>query len=178
MARLDTLEFDAADRQPRFVVFPTSTTHAPFGPVAPYLPDWETVLKPGAFTPDQVARAMAAGPDLTNLSPSYAQAMGYEFTTFAGYVRQHRGRDLVMILVGDHQPVAAVSGRGASRDVPIHVVARPGTVIDRLRRAGFAAGIDPDRRPIGPMHGLVPLLLETFGPLAPAGSTATAAASR
>ncbi len=39
--------------------------------------------------------------------------MAYEFTSFAGYVRQHAGDDLVLILIGDHQPVAAVSGRAS-----------------------------------------------------------------
>ncbi|MDH4065256.1 MAG: hypothetical protein OEW19_12715, partial [Acidobacteriota bacterium] len=105
MAKLDALEARGPGNVPRFVVFPTSTTHAPFGPVAPYQPDWSKVLTADAFAPDAVARAMAENPDLTNLSPSYLRAMAYEFTTFAGYVRQHAGDNLVMILIGDHQPV-------------------------------------------------------------------------
>jgi len=31
-----------------FAVFPTSTTHAPFGPVAPYQPDWSKLLTDAA----------------------------------------------------------------------------------------------------------------------------------
>lgn len=174
LARLDALELGGRGRAPRLVVFPTSTTHAPFGPVAPYQPDWSKMLTPEAFEPDAVARAMAATPDLTNLSPSYLRAMAYEFTAFAGYVREHAGDQQVLILIGDHQPVAAVSGRGASYDVPVHVIGSAGPVMERLRAAGFTPGIDPPRAAIGPMHGLVPILLDAFGPPAPSPPKAIA----
>ena len=67
----------AHPRAPLFVVFPTSTTHAPFGPVAPYQSDWSRVLTKDAYDRAEVARAMAVKPDLTNLRPSYARAMAY-----------------------------------------------------------------------------------------------------
>ena len=165
LAKFDELELEPSGRRPVFAVFPTSTTHAPFGPVAPYQPDWPRLLTETPFDQAEVERAMAANPDLTNLSPSYAKAMAYEFTTFAGYLRQHAADDLVMILIGDHQPVAAVSGAGASYEVPIHVVARPGVMIDRLRAAGFLDGMAPQRPGLGPMSGLVPTLLDAFGPV-------------
>jgi hypothetical protein len=163
LAKFDQLELSRSARRPVFAVFPTSTTHAPFGPVAPYQPDWSKLLTTDPFEPAAVDRALAATPDLTNLSPSYTTAMAYEFTTFAGYVRQHAGDNLVMILIGDHQPVAAVSGPGATREVPVHVVARPGVVMERLRAAGFVDGMAPRRPALGPMPGLVPTFLRAFG---------------
>jgi len=178
LAKLDELELRGAARAPRFVVFPTSTTHAPFGPVAPYQPDWSKMLTPDAFAPDDVARAMAANPDLTNLAPSYLRAMSYEFTTFAGYVREHAGDNLLMILIGDHQPVAAVSGRGAGYEVPVHVIASPGPLMDRLRAAGFTAGVQPSHPPIGPMHALVPLFLDAFAHRQPSMTAAGPRASK
>jgi len=163
LAKLDAVELARASRPPVFAVFPTSTTHAPFGPVAPYQPDWSRMLGPDAFDPAEVERAMSDTPDLMNLSPSYAKAMAYELTTFAGYVREHAGDRLVMILIGDHQPVAAVSGKGAPHDVPIHVVASPGGVLNRLRAAGFADGLEPRRPALGSMHAVVPTLMGAFG---------------
>ena len=167
LAKFDQLELNRPGRPPVFAVFPTSTTHAPFGPVAPYQPDWPKLLSAEPFEPAEVERAMADNPDLTDLSPSYAKAMAYEFTTFAGYVRQHAADNLVMILIGDHQPVAAVSGTGASREVPIHVLARPGVMMERLRAAGFVDGVEPRRPALGTMPGLVPILLGAIGPLTP-----------
>ena len=170
LAKLDALERASSPRAPLFIVFPTSTTHAPFGPVAPYQPEWSRLLTTNAFEPGDVERAMAARPDLTNLRPSYVQAMAYEYATIAGYLRQHPHDDMVLIAIGDHQPPAAVSGRGAPWSVPVHVVGRRGRILDRLIEHGFRPGLVPDRPAIGPMHGLVPKLLDAFSSAPVAGS--------
>jgi len=172
LAKLDELERAAATRSPLFIVFPTSTTHAPFGPVAPYQADWSRVLTNQAFDEGDVNRAMAAKPDLANLRPSYVHAMAYEYAMLAGYLRQHPRDDMVLIAIGDHQPPAAVSGRGAPWSVPVHVFGRRGRVLDRLIAHGFRPGLEPHRPPIGAMHALVPVLLEAFGPSPNAGAEA------
>jgi hypothetical protein len=163
LAKFDAAELGRTPRAPVFAVFPTSTTHAPFGPVAPYQPDWSKLLGPDAFDAADVDRAMADTPDLANLSPSYEKALAYELATFAGYLREHAGDRMVMILIGDHQPLAAVSGKGAPHDVPVHVIASPGAVLDRLRAAGFKDGLEPRRPALGSMHALVPTLMAAFG---------------
>ena len=48
-----------AQRAPRFIVFPTLASHAPFRPLAPYVPDWERLLRADAYTPAEVAQALA-----------------------------------------------------------------------------------------------------------------------
>ena len=126
LAKIDALERNRLTRKPLFLVFPTSTTHAPFGPVAPYQPDWSRMLASDAFGKADVERAMASTPDLTNLRPSYTHAMAYEYATIAGYLRQHPRDGMILIAIGDHQPPAAVSGRGASWSVPVHVFGRRG----------------------------------------------------
>ena len=172
LAKLDALERTAPPRAPLFVVFPTSTTHAPFGPVAPYQPDWSRVLTADAFNKDDVERALAVRPDLTNLRPSYVHAMAYEYATIAGYLRRHPRDGMVLIAIGDHQPPAAVSGRGAPWSVPVHVFGRRGPLLDRLIERGFRPGLEPHRPPVGPMHGLVPMLLEAFGSIRGPGDEA------
>jgi len=160
LARLDALERGAAPRRPLFAVFPTSTSHAPFGPVPPVLPEWSRALQTDGYRPEDVASA--AAPDLTNLGPSYLRAIAYGYDTLAGYVRAHAGENLVLVVIGDHQPPAAVSGRGAPRDVPIHVIAsRPG-LLRHLRSNGFRSSLQPERPVAGEMHALVPTLLEAF----------------
>jgi hypothetical protein len=161
LAKLDALERNHAPRAPLFVVFPTSTTHAPFGPVAPYQSDWSRILSRDAFDDREVERALAATPDLTNLRPSYVRAMAYEYAALAGYLRQHAD-DMLMIVIGDHQPPAAVSGTDASWDVPVHVIGRGHHVLDRLLAHGFGNGLEPDRPGIGAMHTLLPTLLNAF----------------
>jgi hypothetical protein len=168
LARIDAVERAraAGARSPLFIVFPTSTTHAPFGPVAPYQPDWARVLTAEPFEPADAERALAATPNLVDLRPSYVRAMAYEYTTIAGYLREHAQDDMVLIAIGDHQPPAAVSGRGASWSVPVHVFGRRGQMINRLIDQKFRPGLEPVRPSIGAMHGLVPMLLRAFGPIA------------
>ena len=162
LAKIDALERNRLTRKPVFIVFPTSTTHAPFGPVAPYQPDWSRMLASDAWAKADVDRSMAAVPDLTNLRPSYTHAMSYEYATIAGYLRQHPRDNMVIVALGDHQPPAAVSGRGAPWSVPVHVFGRRGPILNRLIEDGFREGLDPRRPPIGPMHMLTPMLLEAF----------------
>lgn len=162
LAALDALELTESPRRPVFAVFPTSTTHAPFGPVAPYLDDWSRVRRPDAYDPAEIARIMATPPDLTSLSPSYAHATAYDLRCFAGYVQQHAGDDQVLVLIGDHQPPAAVSGPGASHEVPMHVITSRPEVVRALRTAGFVPGVTPARPAVSRMHALVPTLIDAF----------------
>jgi hypothetical protein len=68
-----------------------------------------------------------------------------------------------MILVGDHQPAAAVSGEGASWDVPVHIVSSRGELAERLLARGFRPGLTPARPRLASMAGLLPILLDAFG---------------
>ena len=53
---------------------------------------------------------------------------------------------MVLVIVGDHQPPALVSGEGASWNVPVHVIGRRAAVLDRLRAQGFRDGLAPAGR--------------------------------
>ena len=159
LARLDEQETSKTDRAPLFVFYPTVSTHTPFSPLAPYQPDWATMLGPQPFTLEQVVHAYASDPDYTNLAPAYVDSVAYAYQTFAGYVRQRAQRDYVMILIGDHQPPAAVTGEGASWDVPIHVITNRQEILDSLLAHGFTRGLTPVRQHLGQMNEVVPLLM-------------------
>ena len=163
LALVDRLEIEPRDREPRFVFFSTLSTHAPFTPAPPYQPDWERVLSAQPYDDDELYEAWSEQPDWLNLGPSYVEALRYAYATTGGYLRLRADRDLVLILVGDHQPPALVSGEGASWDVPVHVIAGRPALLDRLRRHGFMTGLAPGSRTIATMHTLLPLLLDAFG---------------
>jgi hypothetical protein len=67
-----------------------------------------------------------------------------------------------MIVIGDHQPPAAVSGKDAPWRVPVHVIGRRRRVLHALVDQGFRPGLEPRRPSIGAMHALVPKLLDAF----------------
>jgi len=160
IARLDALE---AGRAPLFLFFPTVSTHTPYSPTPPYQPDWQRVLTDRPYDAADLDRAFAHEVDWLNLGPSYADAVAYSYATLGGYLRARAGRDFVMILIGDHQPPALVSGEGAPWDVPVHVIASRRPVLERLLARGFRAGLAPTRPVLGRMHAMLPLLLDAFG---------------
>ncbi|HUR34558.1 MAG TPA: sulfatase-like hydrolase/transferase [Vicinamibacterales bacterium] len=162
LARLDEQEVSKVSRPPLFVFYPTVSTHTPFSPLAPYQPDWAKMLTPAPFTQDELHRAWTGEPDYLNLGPGYGDAVAYAYQTFAGYLEQRQGRDYVMILIGDHQPPALVSGEGAPWDVPMHVITNRPAILEGLVAQGFVRGLTPARPRLGEMHQVVPIVLSAF----------------
>ncbi len=162
LARLDRAELTGSDGRPRFVVFPTISSHLPFRPRAPYQSDWSRVLGPEPFDAAPLAAALAAPRDLMDLGQPYAESLDYLFRMLADWLRQRPSLDLVLVVLGDHQPPAAVSGEGANWEVPVHLIAGRAAVRDALVAEGFASGLSPGRPALGSMPDLTGILLRAF----------------
>lgn len=121
------------------------------------------MLSEDPYDPGPLEHALEGEPDWKNLGPSYADAVSYAYATLAGYLRLRADHDFVMILLGDHQPPAVVSGEGARWDVPVHVIASRPRVIERLKAHGFRAGLTPTPPASSRMHALLPVPLDAFG---------------
>jgi hypothetical protein len=161
LQRLDALEVSKAPRSPLFVFFPTISTHFPFNPIPPYQPDWSRMTDPHPYDGPSIVKAYGRELDWVNFTPVYAGAIAYDLTTIAGYLRLRADRDFVLIVLGDHQPAAAVSGTHASWNVPVHVIANRSAILDTLRADGFAEGLTPQRS-LGKMNELTAKLLDAF----------------
>jgi hypothetical protein len=162
LAQFDALEADKAARAPLFTFFPTISTHTPFRPTPPYQPDWTRVLTERPYDQADLDRSFDQEADWLNLGPSYVDAIAYTYATLSGYLRRNSTRDVVLILLGDHQPPALVSGEGAPWDVPVHVIASRRDVLDRLVAKGFRRGLTPSRPDLSHMNALLPILLDAF----------------
>jgi sulfatase-like protein len=162
LAKFDAEEANVAPRAPIFMFFPTISTHTPFRPTPPYQPDWPRMLTDRPFDQGDLDRAFDTQADWLDLGPSYVDAMTYTYATLTGYLRANADRDLVMIVLGDHQPPALVSGEGAPWDVPVHVITSRRAVLDRLEIYGFREGLSPKRPVVGRMHRLLSVLLDAF----------------
>jgi hypothetical protein len=158
IAKLDEVELRTEPRPPVFLFFPTISSHMPFRPTPPYQPDWPRVLSEQPYDADEVAASLAARPNWTDLSLDYAATIAYTFDYLSGYLREQPELDLVLVLLGDHQPPASVAGEGARWDVPVHVIASRPALLEPLIAAGFSPGIRPATTPVGPMHELGELL--------------------
>ena len=162
LAALDAREIEARPRKPLFVFFPTINTHMPFRPTPPLQGDWARVLSADPFDAADVQRSITETPQWTNMGGSYAGSVRYAFDVLASYLRLRPNEHFVLIVLGDHQPAANVSGEGASWDVPVQIVSDRPDVLASLQKQGFVAGTTPLPQAIGPMHRLGPLLLGAF----------------
>lgn len=160
MERYNERRRTGASRKPQFMVFPTITSHIPFGPVPPYQSDWSRLTTSAPYEPAPLARSLGSSPDWLNLGPAYVQTIAYSFDWITGYVGQPESLNETLILVGDHQPAASVSGRGASWDVPVHLITGNAELARRFVSLGFTPGLSPKRLPLGSMSVLTELLLQ------------------
>jgi hypothetical protein len=163
LAWLDDRELEKAPRKPVFVFFPTLSTHFPFSPRPPYQPDWPRLFTELKYDGPDIVKAYGEQLDWVDFGPAYFNAVAYIYQTIGGYLRLRAERDFVMILIGDHQPPAAVSGEGAPWDVPVHVIASDSELLDRLVSKGFRSGLTPVGPHISRTHELLPTLLGAFG---------------
>jgi hypothetical protein len=170
LARFDALHPLQPDSPPRFLFFPTITTHWPFGPVPPYQSDWERLLTPDPFGAAESLQPQNANVGWLDKLPGYIDIFEYTYRWLGGYLQRPEARESVMLWVGDHQPASSVTGEGASWDVPVHLITRDPALLERFVALGFRPGLVPQRPTLGGLHELTALLLQAFD--APPGTQA------
>lgn len=126
------------------------SSHTPWGYVPPVL-DWADVGDGSVF------RDVAPGP------AEYGAAVAYSVGSLVSWAATHGDDDLVLVVLGDHQPGPAVIGEGATADVPITVVARDPAVLDRVAGWAWTPGLRPARTaPVWPMASFRDRFLDAF----------------
>ncbi len=81
--------------------------------------------------------------DRGEVPAAYRRSIVYSLTSLLSFVETYGTDDLVLVLLGDHQPSTIVSGHGANRDVPITVIARDPDVLDEMSGWGWHEGLRP-----------------------------------
>jgi hypothetical protein len=162
LAALDERELQRHPRKPLFVFLPTVSTHAPFRPVPPLQPHWRRMSSAQPYDAAALERALAQRPNWTHMGEGYVSSVEYFFDVLSSYLRVHASDDFVLIVLGDHQPAANVSGEGAPWDVPVHIISKRTALLQALQRHGFRSGLAPVRPDAGTMNELAPWLLGAF----------------
>ena len=80
---------------------------------------------------------------------AYARSVVYSVESLLTWAREHGGDDRVLVMFGDHQPTSFITGPKASRDIPVTVIAKDPTVLDRIASWGWQDGLRP--APEGPV---------------------------
>ena len=72
---------------------------------------------------------------------AYARSLEYSLDALISFVQHYGNKNLALVVVGDEQPLAIVSGQHASHDVPISIIAHDPAVFEADQRLGLAVGL-------------------------------------
>jgi hypothetical protein len=159
-------EYTKPGRDPLMAEITFVSSHTPWAPI-PALVDWDDIGDGSLYTAQQRGAASAGEvwKDAARVREAYAKSITYSIDSVVSWLREYADDDLVMVLLGDHEPPPIVLADPASRDVPITIVARDPAVLERVASWGWSEGIEPaPQAPVWPMHTFRDRFLTAFGP--------------
>ncbi|MGW1373090.1 sulfatase [Streptomyces sp. NPDC002446] len=95
----------------------------------------------------------------------YGKSIQYSLHSLVSYLQKYGTKNTVLVFLGDHQPVAKVSGDHASRDVPVTLVAHDPAVLKRISGWHWTPGLKPGpKAPVWRMDTFRDRFLTAYGP--------------
>jgi hypothetical protein len=148
---------------PLFVEHILVSSHAPFHRQPSYLADWSQIKNGAIFHKRKPIIFPIVWPDLTDAGEAYITSIGYVFKVLTGYFEQFIDDGALIIILGDHQPNAQITGTDRSWSVPIHVISRTPAFLKPFEARGYIPGIIPTQPPPHPgMETFLYHFLEDF----------------
>jgi hypothetical protein len=160
------LELAREHRRPVMAEIDLITSHAPWSRT-PRMIDQSAVGDGSVYEgmPEQLPSEGDIWPSPERVKAAYGEAIEYSLEALVSFVTHYGDDDLVLVVLGDHQPATIVSGEGAGRDVPIAVVSRDRAVLDRISGWGWNEGLRPDPdAPVWRMDAFRDRFLAAYGP--------------
>ncbi|HEY0950707.1 CDP-alcohol phosphatidyltransferase family protein [Nocardioides sp.] len=156
LAAFRRLELDPEPRRPVMAEIDLVSSHHPWAP-SPALVPW------GGVGDGSVFDGVPTQPDSSDVQVRYGRSVEYTMGTLVSFLESYRDPDLVLVVLGDHQPHSYVTGPDPGHDVPISVIAQDPRVARRIAAWGWQPGLRP--RPdatVWPMDAFRDRFLETF----------------
>jgi len=140
---LQRLELGKTHRRPLFAEIDTVSSHFPWTRVPPLIP-WNKVGNGSIFKKLPVDQTGGSDPQL-----GYAHSIEYSMRALFSFVKHYGNKNLVLIVLGDHQPAHLITGFGTNHDVPVSIIAHDPNVLRRISSWGWSDGMRP--RPTAPV---------------------------
>jgi len=129
------------------------SSHTPWAPL-PHLVPWNKVGNGSIFDPQPAESQYAATVwrNPSTVRKYYAMSIKYTLRALTQWVTESHDPNLVLIMLGDHQPHTAVSGIGPSHEVPISIISRDPSVFRQISSWHWQDGLQPGAgAPLKPM---------------------------
>jgi phosphatidylglycerophosphate synthase len=162
---LQRRELAKPHRPPLFAEVDLISSHAPWTRI-PRLISWDDVGDGSIFDrlPAEESTQAALFGDAKQARAAYGHSIEYSLSTLFSFVQRYGHDNLVLVVLGDHQPATLVTGQGASHDVPISVIAHDPKVMDQIAGWGWQDGVSPTpQAPVWPMAAFRDRFLTAFG---------------
>ncbi|MGY2702630.1 CDP-alcohol phosphatidyltransferase family protein [Nocardioides sp. HB32] len=156
LKRFQELELDPTDRDPVMGEIDLVSSHHPWAP-SPLRVPWDQVGDGSVFddAPTQ--------PGSSDVQTLYGQSIEYTMGTLVSWLEQHPDPNLVLLVLGDHQPHSYVTGPDPGHDVPVSVIAQDPSVVRRIASWDWQPGIHPSPdAPVWPMSTVRDRFLQAF----------------
>jgi len=148
-AALQRRELGQTHRKPLFAEVDTVSSHMPWNRIPRQIP-WSEVGDGSIYNRapmDHETGAFWSNPQ--RVQAAYGRSVVYSLSTLISFVKNYGDKNLVMIVLGDHQPLPIVSGQRANHDVPISIIAHDPKVLRQIGGWGWNQGLQP--RPDAPV---------------------------
>jgi phosphatidylglycerophosphate synthase len=165
LAGLQRLELAKPHRRPLFAEVDLVSSHTPWTRI-PQLIDWSDVGDGSIYNsvPADETTKSALWSDHERVRAAYGRSIEYTLNALVSFVQRYGDKNLVLVVLGDHQPATIVSGQEPSHDVPISVIAHDPAVLDQIAGWRWEDGLRPSQRaPVWPMSAFRDRFLSAFG---------------
>jgi hypothetical protein len=158
----------AKPHPPLFAEVVLVSSHAPW-PIIPPVLDWDRVGDGSVYnsmtTGEPREAIWAKGNDAVR--SAYRRSIEYSLNSLISFTEHYGDDNLVLVVLGDHQPAPLFTGKGANRDVPISIITKDRAVLDRISGWGWTDGLKPQpEAPEWRMDAFRDRFLTAFGPTA------------
>jgi phosphatidylglycerophosphate synthase len=164
---LQRRELAKRHRPPLFAEVDLISSHAPWTRI-PRLIAWDDVGDGSIFDriPAEESTQAALFGDAERARAAYGHSIEYSMRTIFSFVRRYGDDNLVLVVLGDHQPATLVTGHDdPSHDVPISVIAHDPKVMHRIAGWSWQDGMSPSpKAPVWPMAAFRDRFITAFGP--------------
>ncbi|MFJ2260726.1 sulfatase [Streptomyces sp. NPDC087844] len=142
-----------------------TSSHQPWAPIPRTIP-WDEIGDGSVYKDIQKDGKKASDVfyDSTKVKEEYGKSIEYSVTSLIDYVVKYGDKNTVLVFLGDHQPLARVSGDHANRDVPVSIVAHDKSVLDKIDDWNWTEGLKPDdTAPVWRMDAFRDRFLTAYG---------------
>jgi hypothetical protein len=164
LSALQRLELAPSDRTPVMAEVDLVSSHIPWAPL-PRMVDWREVGDGSIFDamPAQGQSPTWVWRSADRVRAAYGHSVEYSLRSLMSFVRTYPDKNLVLIVLGDHQPSTMVTGQGQSHDVPVSVIAHDPAVMRSISGWHWQSGMLPGANaPVWPMSSFRDRFLTAF----------------